>query len=79
MKKGKFTDAFFGASKVGRSVLLPRGNCRVRCGGPGATLEVTGFLSIRRENTSLLDTWRIFRRNYLVGSWMNEAGAQDNV
>lgn len=65
LKKGEFTDAFFGASKVGRSVLLPRGNCRVRCGGPGATLEVTGFLSIRR--------------NYLVGSWMNEAGAQDNA
>ena len=79
LKKGKLTDAFFGASKVERSVLLPRGNCTVRCGGPGATLEVTGFLLIRRDNTSLLDTWKIFQRNYLVGSWMNEAGAQANA
>lgn len=46
---------------------------------PSATLEVVGFLSIREDDTSLLSTWRIFRRNYLVGSCMDEAGAQDET
>ena len=60
------------------SILLSRDNCRVRCGGPSATLEVLDFLLMREEDT-LLDTSRIFRRNSLVSSWMGEAGAQDKA